>query len=70
MSALRAAGLLYLRVGDTRQAFDFLGSSLAHDPRNSKSILAAGSIIQEANDMDVALNKVRHDNDSTHLFAM
>jgi len=56
---LTTLGLLYLRQGDNHRAFDFLGNSLTHDPRNAKTILAAGSIIQDHNDMDVALVKYR-----------
>ena len=59
MSSCVRAGLLYLRLGDNSRAFDFLGNSLTHDPRNAKTILAAGSIIQDHNDMDVALIKAR-----------
>ena len=40
---LTTLGLLYLRLGENFRAFDFLGKSLSHDPRNSKTILAAGS---------------------------
>eukprot|EP00960_Hanusia_phi_P060554 764539-Hanusia_phi.AAC.8 len=39
---LTTVGLLYLRIGENFRAFDFLGNSLTHDPRNSKTILAAG----------------------------
>lgn len=53
------AGLLYLRLGENYRAFDFLGTSLTHDAKNSKTILAAGSIIQDHSDMDVALIKYR-----------
>jgi Bardet-Biedl syndrome 4 protein len=56
---LTTVGLLYLRLGQNYRAFDFLGGSLTHDPKNPKSILAAGSIIQDHNDMDVALIKYR-----------
>ena len=56
---LTTAGLLYLRMGENFKAFDFLGNSLTYDPRNPKSILAAGSIIQDNSDMDVALVKYR-----------
>jgi len=52
-------GLLYLRLGENYRAFDFLGNSLVHDPKNPKTILAAGSIIQDHSDMDVALVKYR-----------
>ena len=44
---LTTVGLLYLRLGENYKAFDFLGNSLTHDPRNPKTILAAGSIIQD-----------------------
>eukprot|EP00899_Mesostigma_viride_P005871 jgi/Mesvir1/15285/Mv06500-RA.1 len=56
---LTTIGLLYLRLGENYQAFDFLGNSLTHDPKNPKTILAAGSIIQDHSDMDVALIKYR-----------
>lgn len=56
---LTTVGLLYLRLGENYRAFDFLGNSLTHDPRNPKTILAAGSIIQDHSDMDVALVKYR-----------
>lgn len=56
---LTTVGLLYLRLGENYRAFDFLGNSLTHNPKNAKSILAAGSIIQDHNDMDVALVKYR-----------
>jgi Bardet-Biedl syndrome 4 protein len=56
---LTTVGLLYLRLGENYRAFDFLGNSLTHDPKNAKTILAAGSIIQDHNDMDVALIKYR-----------
>ena len=48
-------GLTYLRLEDHQRAFDFLGNALTHDPRNARAILAAGSIIQDHSDMDVAL---------------
>lgn len=56
---LTTVGLLYLRIGENYRAFDYLGNSLTHDPRNAKTILAAGSIIQDHSDMDVALVKYR-----------
>jgi Bardet-Biedl syndrome 4 protein len=46
-------------LGENYRAFEFLGNSLTHDPKNAKTILAAGSIIQDHNDMDVALVKYR-----------
>lgn len=56
---LTTLGILYLRMGENFKAFDYLGNSLTHDPRNAKTILAAGSIIQDHSDMDVALVKYR-----------
>ena len=82
---LTTIGLLYLRLGENLRAFDFLGNSLTHDPKNPKvhhscplvpitlrpdpthlvlrfplqAILAAGSIIQDHSDIDVALTKYR-----------
>jgi Bardet-Biedl syndrome 4 protein len=56
---LTRAGLLYLRMSDSHKAFEFLGNALTHDPRNSRAILAAGSIIQDHADHDVALVKYR-----------
>ncbi|PNG99216.1 Bardet-Biedl syndrome 4, partial [Tetrabaena socialis] len=56
---LTTLGLLFLRTNDNNRAFDYLGTSLTHDPRNPRTILAAGSIIQDHSDMDVALVKYR-----------
>ena len=56
---LTTIGLLHLQMGENYKAFDSLGNALTHDPRNPKTILAAGSIIQDHNDMDVALIKYR-----------
>eukprot|EP00941_MAST-03F_sp_MAST-3F-sp1_P003937 g3937.t1 len=56
---LTAVGLLYLRTGENFKAFEFLGNALTHDASNAKTILAAGSIIQDNNDMAVALIKYR-----------
>lgn len=54
---LTTLGLLHLRLGENQKAFEHLGNSLAHDPLDPKTILAAGSIIQDNQDMDVALVK-------------
>lgn len=56
---LTALGLLHLRLHENLKAFELLGASLAHDPRSAKTILAAGSIIQDNADVDVALVKYR-----------
>eukprot|EP00798_Chlamydomonas_sp_ICE-L_P026319 gene26319-17414_t len=56
---LTTLGLLFLRSSDNKRAYDFLGKSLSHDPCNPRTILAAGSIIQDQLDMDSALVKYR-----------
>uniref|UniRef100_A0A7S1QZ06 Bardet-Biedl syndrome 4 protein homolog n=1 Tax=Neobodo designis TaxID=312471 RepID=A0A7S1QZ06_NEODS len=56
---LTTVGLLFLRMGENKKAFDYLGSALTVDPRNPKTILAAGSIMQDDSDWDVALSKYR-----------
>jgi Bardet-Biedl syndrome 4 protein len=39
--------LLSHSLGVSSCAKDYLGNALTHDPKNAKTILAAGSIIQE-----------------------
>ena len=56
---LTTVGLLYLRTGDNFKSFDYLGNSLTLDARDPKTILAAGSMIQDHQDFDVALSKYR-----------
>eukprot|EP01038_Epipyxis_sp_PR26KG_P013114 gene13114-17578_t len=56
---LTTVGLLFLKLGNNVKAFEYLGNSLTYDPKNAKTILAAGSIIQDNQDMDVALVKYR-----------
>ena len=56
---LTTIGLLYIWAGENFQAFQFLGNSLTHDPENSKTILATGSIIQDKSDHDAAILKYR-----------
>ena len=56
---LTAVGLLFLRMRKNFKAFEYLGNSLTHDPVNPKTILAAGSIIQDHGDFEVALTKYR-----------
>jgi len=56
---LAAMGLLYLRLGEPDKSFNYLERALARDPANPKVILAAGSIIQDRNEMDQALLKYR-----------
>lgn len=52
-------GLLHLRLGEGGRAFELFGTALSYDPRDTKAILAAGSIIQDQDDYDVALVKYR-----------
>ena len=56
---LTTVGLLYLKLKNNSKAFQFLGNSLTYDPKNAKTILAAGSIIQDNKDDNVALTKYR-----------
>jgi Bardet-Biedl syndrome 4 protein len=39
---LTTVGLLYLKLGNNVKAFEFFGNSLTYDPKNAKTILAAG----------------------------
>ena len=56
---LTTLGLLHLQVGQVKRAFERLGGALTFDPTNAKAILAAGSMIQDHGDFDVALSKYR-----------
>lgn len=52
-------GLLYMKTGQYQRAFEKLGSALAHDPMCTKALLAAGSMMQNHKDFDVALSKYK-----------
>lgn len=52
-------GLLYLRIGESYRAFDYFSNALSYDPKNVKTLIGAGSIIQEHKEVDVALLKYR-----------
>jgi Bardet-Biedl syndrome 4 protein len=56
---LTALGLLHHRGGDDLRAFECLGNSLAHAPREPRAVLAAAALIQQSADFDVALVKYR-----------
>ena len=56
---LTLLGLLYHRQGDALRAFEHLGNSLAHAPRDPATVLAAAALMQSAGDFDVALVKYR-----------
>jgi Bardet-Biedl syndrome 4 protein len=49
---LTTVGLLYLRLGENYRAFDYLGNSLTHDPKNAKvgQVLGSGVRLGQALD--------------------
>ena len=47
------------QIGQYQKAFEHLGNALTYDPSNAKAILAAGSMMQQHGDFDVALTKYR-----------
>ncbi|KAM3725504.1 Bardet-Biedl syndrome 4 protein [Dirofilaria immitis] len=59
LEILTNMGLLYARWQNDDEAFDAFGKTLSYDPTHPQSILAAGSIIQENGEHDVALTKYR-----------
>jgi len=56
---LTAAGLAYLRLGENDKALELLDASLARDPTDPRTVLAAGSLIQDKPDPDGALLSYR-----------
>ncbi|ESO13235.1 hypothetical protein HELRODRAFT_188177 [Helobdella robusta] len=52
-------GLLYLQMGDYKNAFSHLGNAMTYDPDNVKAIMGAGSMLQMHGDHDVALAKYK-----------
>ena len=56
---LSTLGLLHHKAGDDLRAFEHLGNSLTHSPRDTRSLLAAAAFMQDAGDYDVALVKYR-----------
>ncbi len=52
-------GITHLAAGNSFKAFECLGNALTHNPKLSEAILAAGSMLQEKDDVDVALIKYR-----------
>lgn len=50
-------GLLYMQLNENQKAFEMLGNALVYDPCNVKAILAAGAMIQDQGDFEVALTK-------------
>ena len=49
--------MMFIFIGNHQAAFECLGTALAFDPKNSRAILAAGSMMQTQQDFDVALSK-------------
>ncbi len=47
------------QTGSFQQAFEALGRALSFNPSHAEAILAAGSMMQQHNDFDVALTKYR-----------
>ena len=60
---LTTVGLLYLKLGNNTKAFEYLGNSLTYDPKSAKTILAAGSIIQDNQDNVMLPLCYTYDND-------
>jgi len=56
---LTKCGLLYIKQNNATDAFEHLGNSLSYNNTDPTTILAAGSIIQNNGDNDVALTKYR-----------
>ena len=56
---LTQIGLLYIRLGENTEAFEYLEKALAHDPAHAPAILASGSISQDRQKPDEALAKYR-----------
>jgi len=56
---LEQIGLCQLKLGNDFKAFEAFGNAMTHDPRQCGSILAACSMLQEKDDIDVALIKYR-----------
>ncbi|XP_034237387.1 Bardet-Biedl syndrome 4 protein homolog isoform X1 [Thrips palmi] len=52
-------GLLYLQEGKYQHALEKLGGALARDPQCAQALLAAGAMMQNHSDYDVALSKYK-----------
>ncbi|KAJ6644549.1 Bardet-Biedl syndrome 4 protein like, partial [Pseudolycoriella hygida] len=59
VDVLTEIGILYLKVNDTKSAFDKLFDATNLDERCTKAIMALGAIQQSKNDIDGALNKYK-----------
>ncbi|KAF5308143.1 hypothetical protein FQR65_LT06322 [Abscondita terminalis] len=58
-SMLTESGLLYLKMGQTQQAFQSLSSALALNPSCAQALLGIGCITQAHEEYDVALSKYK-----------
>lgn len=56
---LTTLGLLYMQVNQFQKAFENLGNAMTFDPSHTKAIMAAGSMMQNHADYDVAITKYR-----------
>lgn len=56
---LTTLGLLYIKIGNSSKAFNYIGKCLTLNSSNPIAIMAAASIMQEHGDFNVALNKYR-----------
>ncbi|KAI8790259.1 Bardet-Biedl syndrome 4 protein [Biomphalaria glabrata] len=56
---LTTLGLLYMQVNQFQKAFENLGNAMAFNPSHTKAIMAAGSMMQNHADYDVAITKYR-----------
>ncbi|CAL1533275.1 unnamed protein product, partial [Lymnaea stagnalis] len=56
---LTTLGLLYMQVNQFQKAFENLGNAMTFDPSHTKAIIAAGSMMQDHADYDVAITKYR-----------
>ncbi|XP_067931941.1 Bardet-Biedl syndrome 4 protein-like isoform X1 [Watersipora subatra] len=56
---LTTLGMLYIEVGMYQKAFEHLGNAMTHNNEHAKAILAAGKLMQQFGEFDVALIKYR-----------
>ncbi|XP_059169614.1 Bardet-Biedl syndrome 4 protein-like isoform X2 [Physella acuta] len=56
---LTTLGLLYMQINQFQKAFENLGNAMTFDPSHIKAIMAAGSMMQNHADYDVAITKYR-----------
>ncbi|KAL0233740.1 hypothetical protein PCE1_002246 [Barthelona sp. PCE] len=59
IKVLTALGIHFLRKGHRQNAFNHLGAALTFDPFDGSALLAAGAVLQDSGDVEVALTKYR-----------